>query len=262
MSGEIVTWTEVAKATLAKAEKYKSTTKGGGSQKDEFSLTKCMQILEGMEEVNDDAYMKAIEKFKDPDWREIFINMSIIRKRAWIRSNQMDDSSSSSADSDFDDFLDFLMLNILSDYNEKFIEKILQRTSALCGEDFVNTKLLCTIGFLPQYRGERYNFQEYNSGSNLPRGMKELFNYRHPSLRNVIEQCFGVLKAHFPILKMMSPYKLSRQPLIVIACCTLHNFIRQRTQYDHMFREWEEKELDGDDNIEEPYTSVSRCEVN
>ena len=120
----------------------------------------------------------------------------------------------------------------------------------------------CTKGFLPPYRGERYHLQEYNNGRNRPRGMKELFNYRHSSLRNVIERCFGVLKARFPRLKMMPPYKLSRQPLIVIACCTLHNFIRQRTQYDHMFREWEEKELEGEDNLEEANTSVSRCEVN
>ncbi|XP_062085640.1 L10-interacting MYB domain-containing protein-like [Humulus lupulus] len=88
MSDAIVAWTEVAKvraeATLAKAKKYKSTTEGGGSQNHEFSLTNCMQILEGMEEVSDDAYMKAVEKFKDPDWREIFINMSTIRKRAWL----------------------------------------------------------------------------------------------------------------------------------------------------------------------------------
>ncbi|KAM6582817.1 hypothetical protein CsatB_009819 [Cannabis sativa] len=120
----------------------------------------------------------------------------------------------------------------------------------------------CTKGFLPPYRGERYHLQEYNSGRNGPRGMKELFNYRHSSLRNVIERCFGVLKPRFPILKMMPPYKLSRQTLIVIACCTLHNFIRQRTQYDHMFREWEEKELESEDNIEGCETSVSRYEVN
>ncbi|XP_062112027.1 uncharacterized protein LOC133823358 [Humulus lupulus] len=53
----------------------------------------------------------------------------------------MDDSSSSYANSDFDDFSDFLMLNFLSDYNEKFIEKFPQRTSALCGKDFVRELL-------------------------------------------------------------------------------------------------------------------------
>ncbi|KAM6595916.1 uncharacterized protein LOC133034767 [Cannabis sativa] len=57
----------------------------------------------------------------------------------------MDDSSSSSSssstDSDFDDFSDFLMLYLLSDYNEKFIEKIPQRTSVLSGEDFVKQLL-------------------------------------------------------------------------------------------------------------------------
>ncbi|XP_062085505.1 uncharacterized protein LOC133791599 [Humulus lupulus] len=81
----------------------------------------------------------------------------------------------------------------------------------------------CTKGFLPPYRGEIYHLQEYNSGHNRPRGMKELFNYRHSSLRNAIEQCFG---------------------------------------FDNMFREWEEKKLEGEDNIEEANTSVSRCEVN
>ena len=28
--------------------------------------------------------MKAVEKFKDPDWREIFVNMSMDRKKAWL----------------------------------------------------------------------------------------------------------------------------------------------------------------------------------
>ncbi|KAM6566134.1 protein ALP1-like [Cannabis sativa] len=126
----------------------------------------------------------------------------------------------------------------------------------------VDSGFPCTKGFLPPYRGERYHLQEYNNGGNRPRGKKELFNYRHSSLRNVIERCFGVLKARFPILKMMPRYKLSRQTLIVIACCTLHNFIRQRTHHDHMFREWEEKEFEEEDNTERASTSVSRSEVN
>ncbi|PON38894.1 Myb/SANT-like domain containing protein [Parasponia andersonii] len=55
-------------ACLAKAEKYKkSPSAEGNSQKEEFFLTKCVQIIEGMEGIDDDVYMKAVEKFKDPD---------------------------------------------------------------------------------------------------------------------------------------------------------------------------------------------------
>ena len=38
---------------------------------------------------------------------------------------------------------------------------------------------------------------------------------------------------------MMSCYKPSRQPSIVVACCTLHNWIRLSTQNDKLFREYE-----------------------
>ena len=56
----------------------------------------------------------------------------------------------------------------------------------------------CTLGFLPPYHTERYHLRDFRGG-NRPEGAKELFNYRHSSLRNVIERCFGVLKARFPV---------------------------------------------------------------
>ena len=38
-----------------------------------------------MEAVNDEIFMKAIEKFKqDPDDREIFVNMSLARRMVWL----------------------------------------------------------------------------------------------------------------------------------------------------------------------------------
>ncbi|XP_059638654.1 protein ALP1-like [Cornus florida] len=95
--------------------------------------------------------------------------------------------------------------------------------------------------FLAPYRGERYHLQEYR-GRRI-RGPHELFNYRHSSLRNVIERCFGILKMRWPILKLMPPYKLSVQALIVIACCTLHNFIRDEARLDRLFDEY------GDENV-------------
>ena len=81
------------------------------------------------------------------------------------------------------------------------------------------------LGFLSPYRGERYHLRDYRGPRRRPRGPIELFKYRHSSLRNIIERCFGVLKAHFPILKVMPNYRPRRQRHISIACCVLHNFI-------------------------------------
>ncbi|KAL5570347.1 hypothetical protein UlMin_026922 [Ulmus minor] len=57
-------------------------------------------------------------------------------------------------------------------------------------------------------------------------GPTELFNYRHASLRNCIERCFGVLKARFPILQYMTNFSLIRQREIAMCFCVLYNFIR------------------------------------
>ena len=59
----------------------------------------------------------------------------------------------------------------------------------------------------------------------------------------VIEQCFGVLKARFPILNDMHSYSQSRQRLIVTACCALHNFIRMYSHANEMFHAWEGQDL-------------------
>ena len=61
----------------------------------------------------------------------------------------------------------------------------------------------CISRFLPPYRGEQYHLQEYWGRRNQPIRYKELFNYRHSSLWNIIERCFGVLKTRVPILRMM-----------------------------------------------------------
>ena len=42
---------------------------------------------------------------------------------------------------------------------------------------------------------------------------------------------------------MMPCYKPSRQPSIVVACCTLHNWIRLSTQNDKLSREYEVEDL-------------------
>ncbi|KAD4981745.1 hypothetical protein E3N88_18416 [Mikania micrantha] len=49
------------------------------------------------------------------------------------------------------------------------------------------------------YRGVRYHLKEYSTRA--PENAKELFNLRHPSLRNTIERAFGVLEKRFPIIR-------------------------------------------------------------
>ncbi|XP_057450806.1 protein ANTAGONIST OF LIKE HETEROCHROMATIN PROTEIN 1-like isoform X1 [Lotus japonicus] len=112
-------------------------------------------------------------------------------------------------------------------------------------------------GFLSPYRGERYHLRDYR-GQRAPQGPKELFNYIHSSLRNVIERCFGVLKARFPILKFMLPYALKRQKYIPLACCVLHNFIKMEMQDDPLFTQYadenvqlEDEAANGNNNTEE-----------
>ncbi|KAI3872267.1 hypothetical protein MKX03_024545 [Papaver bracteatum] len=91
-----------------------------------------------------------------------------------------------------------------------------------------------TLGYLAPYRGERYHLNDYQ-GTRVPCSAREKFNHAHSSLRNIIEGCFGVLKACFPILKMMPSYSLRKQRNIVIASCAIHNFIRKHAITDGLF---------------------------
>ncbi|KAL5568485.1 hypothetical protein UlMin_025060 [Ulmus minor] len=64
---------------------------------------------------------------------------------------------------------------------------------------------------------------------------KEMFNYQHASLRNVIERTFGVWKSRFRILRGIPRYSLEKQRDIVIACTVLHNFIKLFSSEDAAF---------------------------
>ncbi|XP_023873797.1 uncharacterized protein LOC111986405 [Quercus suber] len=115
--------------------------------------------------------------------------------------------------------------------------------------------------FLPPHKITRCDAQEFKSNRQPTLG-KELFNYRHSSLRMVIKRCFGVLKAHFSILSCMVNYKQYRQCLVVSVCCALHNFIRINNKKDVLFNTWENLDLDRDDvqtrnNGNSPESSVS-----
>ncbi|KAI5413451.1 hypothetical protein KIW84_057867 [Lathyrus oleraceus] len=73
-----------AKSSLAKAERYMDRSVEATSRiTSDNSLTKCVTVLDEMEDIPHDAYGKALEKFMNPDWKEVFITMSVKRKRGW-----------------------------------------------------------------------------------------------------------------------------------------------------------------------------------
>ncbi|KAL0395310.1 UNVERIFIED_CONTAM: hypothetical protein Slati_4497200 [Sesamum latifolium] len=87
-------------------------------------------------------------------------------------------------------------------------------------------------GFLPPYRGVRYHLKEWKTGRNSPQNHEKFFNMKHASARNVIERTFGLLKARWAILRSSAFYSIKVQNRIIMACCLLHNYIRQEMTDD------------------------------
>nr|KAJ0186082.1 hypothetical protein LSAT_V11C900459930 [Lactuca sativa] len=55
---------------------------------------------------------------------------------------------------------------------------------------------------------------------------------RHSSARNVTERCFGILKARWGVLRDNLYYPVVIKNRIIMACCLLHNYIRQEMAID------------------------------
>ncbi|KAL2237809.1 UNVERIFIED_CONTAM: hypothetical protein Sindi_0972600 [Sesamum indicum] len=95
--------------------------------------------------------------------------------------------------------------------------------------------------FLAPYRGTRYHLPEWRGQGHRYQTPHDMFNHANLRLRNTIERYFGVLKKYFPILQWGMPsYLQNHQVDIVIACCTLHNFIRRYSNDDIIFDEPDE----------------------
>nr|XP_016515762.1 PREDICTED: uncharacterized protein LOC107832428 [Nicotiana tabacum] len=112
----------------------------------------------------------------------------------------------------------------------------------------VDAGLRNTKGFLAPYKGTLYHLQDYRGSDREPKNGKELVNYRHASLRNVIERTFGAWKSRFRILRQgMNNYDFNTQVKIVIACAVLHNFLRELQSGDGIFTEYEHDDTDVDE---------------
>ena len=97
MGDALKTWAEASKvrtetsrarteALLARVERYKSGTSSEAISvgTNDFSITRCMTALQTIELLDNDKYLKVVEKFIMPKWREIFMNMPNERKMTWL----------------------------------------------------------------------------------------------------------------------------------------------------------------------------------
>lgn len=86
-------------------------------------------------------------------------------------------------------------------------------------------------GFLAPYRGQRYHLNDWKDGCQ-PTTREEYFNMKHSSARNVIERAFAILKKRWAILRSPSYYPIKIENHIILACCLLHNYVRNELKKD------------------------------
>ncbi|KAL0344292.1 UNVERIFIED_CONTAM: hypothetical protein Sangu_1316600 [Sesamum angustifolium] len=114
----------------------------------------------------------------------------------------------------------------VTDFFTSYSITMLSGNYYLCDNGYVNAD-----DFLTPYRGVRYHLREWDRSAGGSQNKEELFNLKHSSARNVIERTFKLLKVRWGILRSQSFYP-DVQSKIIIACCLLHNFIRNEMLED------------------------------
>jgi len=77
------------------------------------------------------------------------------------------------------------------------------------------------------FRGTRYHLREFQATTQSPQNYRELFNYRHSSMRTAIERAFGVLKRRFQILKHAPEFSIKTQVKLIYALTAVNNFLNR-----------------------------------
>lgn len=71
-----------------------------------------------------------------------------------------------------------------------------------------------------------------------PADHEELFNLRHATLRNIVEQTFGIFKRRFAVTATAPEYPLKFQVELIPALCALHNFILTHDPNNNAIGHW------------------------
>ncbi|KAL6285926.1 hypothetical protein ACE6H2_010316 [Prunus campanulata] len=79
-------WASYLKTEVSLRLKRKSEKEVSSPYRELSTIEDCMEILEAMEGVNDDAHVKALDKFTNLDWRKMFMKMSDPQRRVWLNS--------------------------------------------------------------------------------------------------------------------------------------------------------------------------------
>nr|CAI5858209.1 unnamed protein product [Callosobruchus analis] len=65
---------------------------------------------------------------------------------------------------------------------------------------------------------------------------EKIFNYRLCRARRVVENVFGILASRFRIFLQPIAIHIESIDAVVLACCTLHNFLRKRSKKKLYYR--------------------------
>lgn len=114
-------------------------------------------------------------------------------------------------------------------------------------------------GFLAPFRGQRYHLNDWSEGRR-PNTPEEFFNMKHSSARNVIERLFGSIKNRWAILRSPSYYPIKIQNRIIMACCLLHNFIKQEMGDHEIEANDDSDDQDGGFDVDDQEELVSTVE--
>ncbi|KAL0386126.1 UNVERIFIED_CONTAM: hypothetical protein Sradi_3006900 [Sesamum radiatum] len=102
-------------------------------------------------------------------------------------------------------------------------------------------------------------FKDRSAGG--PQNKEELFNLKHSCARNVIERTFSLLKVRWAILRSQSFYPIDVQSKIIIACCLLHNFIRNEMPEDPLEMELLDTRDAGGDTVVDSISTIESSHV-
>jgi hypothetical protein len=112
----------------------------------------------------------------------------------------------------------FLIRNhvYLSFVPELLLFQLILRTYSYRGKFYlVDSGVSKQTSYLASYKGTKCHLPEFRQGPS-PQGSKELFNYYHSFVRNVIERSFGALKMKWRILLGIPTYLMEKQSKIIL----------------------------------------------